>query len=91
MSPGPTVAAIASISVSWQPASPRAFSVSASIARRCSRAATSGTMPPVSWCTSCEATMFERIRVPSSTIATPVSSHEVSIARILMARSPARS
>jgi hypothetical protein len=27
--------------------------------------------------------MFERIRRPSSTIATPVSSHDVSIARIL--------
>src|SRR5919201_379797 len=81
MRPGPTVAAIASISFSSRPASRSAFSVSASIARRCSRAATSGTMPPVSWCASCEATRSARIRRPSSTTATPVSSHDVSIAR----------
>src|SRR3989344_4076093 len=58
----------------------------------CSRFANEGNTPQYSWCTSiCEATTFERIAncgfLPSvvSKTATPVSSHEVSMPKIVIA------
>src|SRR5205809_7772876 len=49
----------------------------------CMREATSGNTPPYWAClAACEATMLERIVVPSATTAAAVSSQEVSMARM---------
>src|SRR5438477_12070543 len=51
----------------------------------CWREASSGTTPPYCRCKGiCEATTFETMCLPSRTIATEVSSHEVSIARMFI-------
>ena len=53
------------------------------IARKCSREASSGTTPPYfKWVSSCEATTDERMIVASSTTAAAVSSQDDSIPRI---------
>src|SRR6266536_3482022 len=50
----------------------------------CMREATSGNTPPYWAClAACEATMLDRIVLPSATTAAAVSSQEVSMARIL--------
>ena len=54
--------------------------------RKCWRAATSGTMPPKRACIStCVATTFEWMFLPSSMTAAAVSSQDVSMPRIFMA------
>src|SRR5438046_1203673 len=56
------------------------------MARRCSRDASSGTTPPYLPCVaSCEATTEESTRSPSSTTAAAVSSQEDSIPRMRIA------
>jgi hypothetical protein len=86
ISPGPYVTATASISAQSAFASSIAASRVGTIQRSCWRAATSGTIPPVAaWSATWLATWFDAMRRPPSTIATPVSSHEDSIAKIRMA------
>src|SRR6185295_2428240 len=81
-SPGPTVAAIADRPAYEVPDCSRASRTTGTMARRCSREASSGTTPPYRACVaSCEATTEDRIDVPSSTTAAAVSSHEDSIPR----------
>ena len=76
--PGPLVAATASTSSWWIPASRRARWVRERIASTCARAATSGTTPPNRACSStCDDITLESI-TPSRTTPTAVSSHEVS-------------
>ena len=83
MSPGPYVTATASKSAQSAFASSIAASSVGTIQRSCWRAATSGTIPPVAACSATWlATWFDSIRRPSTTIATPVSSHDDSIARM---------
>lgn len=53
-----------------------------SYAPLCVSMATPGTIPPKRWCISyCEKTTFDRICPSERTIATPVSSHDVSMPR----------
>src|SRR5256885_598690 len=52
--------------------------------RRCSREAISGTTPPKRWCAViCEKTTFESSSSPPRTTAAAVSSHELSIPRMM--------
>src|SRR5262245_31222402 len=82
-SPGPTVAAIAASDRSSTPADSSASRTTGTIARRCSRDASSGTTPPYfPWVLIWEATTEESTRPPSSTTAAAVSSQEDSIPRI---------
>ena len=87
--PGPTVTATVSRSPNPTPAATRASSISGFNASTWARAATSGTTPPNRSCRwTCEAIRFERTVKPSSTTATAVSSHEVSMPRVINASSP---
>src|SRR3954453_7124062 len=82
--PGPWVTATASTSSRVMPAWFSASRTTGTIARRCSREASSGTTPPYLPCvSSCDATIDESTRSPSSTTAEAVSSQELSIPRIL--------
>src|SRR6266498_3257023 len=84
--PGPTVTATASMSFTHIPASVRAMVMSGLMFSRWAREATSGTTPPnFSWRCTWLARRFERMVRPSSTTATAVSSHEVSIPRTRIA------
>ncbi len=81
--PGPQVTATASRSSQPAPDCSSAASRVGTIQRSCCRAATSGTMPPVAACSATWlATWFASIRRPPTTTATPVSSHDDSMARI---------
>src|SRR6187399_2823461 len=81
--PGPYVTATASTSSQLAPASAHASSRTGTIQRRCARAATSGTIPPVgAWRATCDATTLAWISRPSSMRAMPVSSHDDSTDRI---------
>src|SRR3954451_18263032 len=83
-SPGPCVTATASSDSSVECACCKASRTTGTIARRCSREASSGTTPPYLPCvSSCDATIEESTRSPSSTTAEAVSSQELSIPRIL--------
>src|SRR5215207_5505215 len=76
-----------SMSAQVTPASAQASSRVGTIQRRCARAATSGTIPPVAaWSATWLATTLAWIRVPASTNAIPVSSHDDSMARTSGAR-----
>src|SRR5580704_3596979 len=78
--PGPRVAAMRSMSLGFAPAPSRARSRRCGRRSRWSRAASSGTTPPNSLCSStCEWMTLERTRRPSSTTATDVSSQLVSM------------
>src|SRR6266851_2059106 len=82
-SPGPTVTAMAASSdhVLWDSAS--AVRTTGTMARKCSRDASSGTTPPYfPWVASCDATTEERMLALSWTTAAAVSSQEVSIPRM---------
>src|SRR6185437_13365874 len=82
-SPGPDVTAIASRSSNPTPDSAIAARTTGTMARRCSRLASSGTTPPYRACVAiCEATTDESVRAPRSTTAAAVSSHELSMPRI---------
>src|SRR6476469_5957668 len=84
-SPGPCVTAIASIDPYVLPASASACRTTGTIARRCSRDASSGTTPPYGWCVAiCDDTTFESTRSPLPTTAAAVSSHELSIPRMYL-------
>src|SRR5580704_9559807 len=81
--PGPTVAAMAARLSSVVPADSRASRTTSTMARRCSRDASSGTTPPYLPCVAiCEATTEESTRSASSTTAAAVSSHDDSMPRI---------
>src|SRR5919108_4993161 len=84
MSPGPSVHATASMSQKVTSARSRASRTTGVRASTWARAAISGTIPPYSpWSSSCEAITLERIsRSPRSTAA-DVSSHEVSMPRMI--------
>ena len=83
--PGRCVTAIPSMLSIVTSASFKAFSITGRIFPTCSRAATSGTTPPVLRCKSIwDAIIFERTIRPSSTTAAAVSSQDVSIPRINM-------
>src|ERR1035441_8291318 len=74
---------MAARSSSFVPERSRASRTTGTIARRCSREASSGTTPPyLPWVTICEATTEERTVVPSSTTAAAVSSQEDSMPRM---------
>src|SRR6266542_3826593 len=78
--PGPTVTATPSRSAKRRDASSRARSSMGVRSSTWAREASSGTTPPNRPWTSCWLdTRFERIRTPSSTTATAVSSQDVSI------------
>ena len=84
-SPGPEVAPIASISFQLIFATERASRITGTIARRCSLAATSGTIPSVISCKLvCEATIDESICLPSTTTDAAVSSQDDSIPNMFM-------
>src|SRR5690348_15549707 len=88
--PGPRVTASRSTSAGLAPAFSKARSISEGSRTRWSRAASSGTTPPNSLCTSTWVWMtLLRTRRPSSTSATEVSSHEVSMPRISPTAPPA--
>src|SRR5216683_4347890 len=79
-SPGPRVTAMRPMSSGLAPAFSKARSSSSGRRSRWSRAASSGTTPPKSLCRStCEWMTFDTTRRPSSTRATEVSSHDVSM------------
>src|SRR5262245_37536424 len=85
-SPGPAVTATPSRSSNPRPARSSAPSISGVSASTCARLASSGTTPPNR---SCNLTWLARrlaSTVSSSTTATPVSSHEVSIPRTFIGR-----
>src|SRR3989338_8265445 len=85
MSPGRAVTAMAAISLKVVSASVKACSITGSILRTCSRAATSGTTPPVArWRSICDAITFDKTFRPSCTTAADVSSHEVSMDKMGM-------
>ena len=76
--------ATASTPASSTPASPSACSITGVTSSRWRRDATSGTTPPKRACSSsCEATTLERISPSALTTAAAVSSHDVSIPRIV--------
>src|SRR5713226_5953649 len=78
--PGPRVTAIRPTSAGLAPAFSKARSRRPGRRSRWSRAASSGTTPPKSLCRStCEWMTFDTTRRPSSTRATEVSSHDVSM------------
>ena len=82
-SPGPSVTAIALRSSNRVEDSRSASRTAGTIARKCSRDASSGTTPPYFECVAiCEETTDDKIRDPSSTTAAAVSSHDDSIPRI---------
>ena len=86
MSPGPWVAATPPMSESVSPASPSARCTMGLSCRRWARAASSGTTPPYSRCSTWEETMLAR-RAPSGPrMAAEVSSQDDSMARIFMGR-----
>src|ERR1035438_5040590 len=61
----------------------RASRVTGTMARRCSREASSGTTPPyLPWVDICEATTDESTRSPSSTTAAAVSAQDDSMPRM---------
>src|SRR5437016_5432702 len=67
----------------FSPAQSRASRTTGTMARRCSREASSGTTPPYfPWVVICEATIEERMVPPSATTAAAVSSHEDSMPRM---------
>src|SRR5579884_952537 len=84
--PGPAVAAIAARSAIRVPDCCKASRVTGTIARRCSREASSGTTPPYLPCVeSCDATIEERMAGrpwACSTTAAAVSSQEDSMPRM---------
>src|SRR3989441_1795912 len=81
--PGPRVTATRSRSEGWTAAFSRAWSRRCGSRSRWSRAASSGTTPPNSRCSSTwEWMTLARIRRPSSTTATEVSSQLVSMPRV---------
>ena len=83
--PGAQVAATASTSCLSISASRSACSVTRTTASMCRREAISGTTPPYSACVAiCVSTTLDKIFRPSSMTAAAVSSHEDSIASILM-------
>src|SRR3954468_5430904 len=91
ISPGPTVTATPSRSPNPTPAASRASSSSGVNASTCARLATSGTTPPNRSCSAtCVAMRFERTS-RSSTTATAVSAHDVSIPRTFIANRARRS
>src|SRR5690349_18180789 len=82
-SPGPQVTATASMPSQSRPAWRIASSSVGISVTMCWREASSGTTPPKRWCRPiCEAIIFASTSRPSRTMATDVSSHDVSIARI---------
>src|SRR5438874_5501425 len=84
MRPGPEVTAISSMSLHPARTSANARLTSGKRCCRCSRDAISGTTPPNGWCLSiCEAIRFTRTVPSRSSSATEVSSHEVSMPRII--------
>src|SRR5579885_1018059 len=84
-SPGPRVTATASSVWPAASAAARISSSSGTMFVRWAREAASGTMPPKGrWSSTWEAIRWLSIQRPSRTIATAVSSHEVSMARIRM-------
>ena len=80
-SPGPRVKAIADKSDFSTPARLSAVSITGTILSWCARLASSGTTPPNSSCTFCEAVTFES-RMPSRITAAEVSSQLDSIANM---------
>src|SRR5579863_2745843 len=87
--PGPDVAATASRSFHPSPARSIASRTTGTIERRCSRDASSGTTPPYFPCTeNWLATTDDRTRVSSSITDAAVSSHELSMARIVVTAGP---
>src|SRR6266581_1661630 len=87
--PGPTVTAMPSRAGNRRPARARASSTSGDSTSTCAREASSGTTPPNRPCMSIWlATRLTSTSVPSSTIATAVSSQEVSIPRTFNGRAP---
>src|SRR5437762_9397466 len=85
-SPGPSVTATAERSSQLDPACSIASRTVGTMARRCSRDASSGTTPPYLPCVAnCDATTEESARSPSSTTAAAVSSHDDSIPRMRIA------
>src|SRR5580692_6668687 len=79
--PGPTVAAMASSSPSRVRAVCNASRTTGTMARRCSREASSGTTPPYLLWAICEATTEDSTVSAFSTTAAAVSSQEDSIPR----------
>src|SRR3990167_7391680 len=85
ISPGPYAQAIASILPTETSACAIVSFRTGIITFTCSLAATSGTTPPYFLCRLTEeATTFDRICFPSLTKATPVSSHVLSIPKIVI-------
>src|SRR5881628_672925 len=85
-SPGPWVTATASTALQAIPASARARSTTAGSAARCARLASSGTTPPKTLWMSCErmiklASSGAPPRLPPTSTAADVSSHDVSMPR----------
>src|SRR5260221_9077645 len=81
--PGPSVTAMADRSSKPVWACSNARRTTDTMARRCSREASSGTTPPyLPWVASCDAMTEERMLALSSTTAAAVSSQEVSIPRM---------
>src|SRR5208282_5807648 len=81
--PGPWVTAMACKSSSLVADCSSARRTAGTIARRCSREASSGTTPPYLACVAiCEETTEERMREPFSTTAAAVSSQEDSMPRM---------
>src|SRR5438093_10975207 len=88
-SPGPTVTAMPSSTENRSPVRAMASWTSGDSASTCAREASSGTTPPKRRCMSTWLdTRLTRTSEPSSTIATAVSSHEVSIPRTFNGRAP---
>src|SRR5438132_4724385 len=84
-SPGPTVTATPSMSLIHMPASTRASVMSGLMLSRWAREATSGTTPPKRSCRwAWLDSRFDMTFRPSATMATAVSSQDVSIPRTLM-------
>src|SRR5688572_6706628 len=82
--PGPEQAATASRSDSSRPASTRAWAMTGLTSSRWARLAISGTTPPKrAWRSFWLATTDDRMLTPSSTTPTAVSSHDVSMPRMI--------
>src|ERR1035437_143390 len=82
---------MAARSSSLVPGRSRASRTTGTMARRCSREASSGTTPPyLPWVIICEATTEERTASPSSTTAAAVSSQEDSMPRMRTSSTLAR-
>src|SRR5262245_43013878 len=84
--PGPSVTAMAAKPSKPVCACSSARRTTGTMARKCSREASSGTTPPYfEWVASCDATTDDRTFFPSSTTAAAVSSQHVLIPRMATA------